>query len=355
MLETLLGWTALPNLHPALVHFPIALAGVALLFDVLSLVRRGEDRGSALVLWWLAAAGAGAAYLAGRAAADGLGVLAPEIETAIGLHSDWAWWTLGGLLGVAVLRSLALLDWGGRPLYWLGLAAGLAVQLLILRTADLGGALVFRHGVAVTRDVAAPEPARSAPLEFVRRADGSWTWTPSAGDSPALARVLEQSEGGSLDVQVVPGGPGLRIRVTGAGRLLLPGDFTDLRVEGELDVTGFDGTVGLAVFARERDDALVLEREPAGRLALLRSRRGAQQVLAEARSPVARGRLQLALSVVGGHWKGYESNESLVHSHGSFSGTLRPALVLRGDGELTVLSLGVTSMADPEGRDSPSH
>ena len=40
MSDALLGLTSLPNLHPALVHFPIALAAVALLFDASVLARR---------------------------------------------------------------------------------------------------------------------------------------------------------------------------------------------------------------------------------------------------------------------------------------------------------------------------
>ena len=33
MFDSLFAMTALPNLHPALVHFPIALSAVALLFE----------------------------------------------------------------------------------------------------------------------------------------------------------------------------------------------------------------------------------------------------------------------------------------------------------------------------------
>ena len=34
------SWTSLPNLHPALVHFPLALLPMAILFDVLGLVEQ---------------------------------------------------------------------------------------------------------------------------------------------------------------------------------------------------------------------------------------------------------------------------------------------------------------------------
>ena len=356
MFETLLDGTALPNLHPALVHFPIALAGVALVFDLVSLARQGEWRSSAVVLWWLAAGGGLAAYLAGEEAEESLGMLAPAAERAVGLHSDFAWWALLGLGAVALLRTGTILGWGGRPLAWLGVAAGLGVQPLILRTADLGGALVFQHAVAVThvpqrnpepeRAKLATEPRPSPPPDLVRVADGSWTWTPIPGDVTALGRVLELSGAGALEVQVLPGGPGLRLRATGEGSLLLPERFGDVRVEGDLDVAGFDGTVGLGVLALEQEDGLTLERESTGDLALVRSRQGAREMLDQGTPAPQEGSIQLALSAIGGHWKGYQFDRSLVHAHGSLSGALRPVLTLRGNGELSLLSFRVTSMAD---------
>jgi len=56
--DDLFALTALPNLHPALVHFPIALSVVALLFEAAVWVRwysAPADR-CAAVLWILAAA-----------------------------------------------------------------------------------------------------------------------------------------------------------------------------------------------------------------------------------------------------------------------------------------------------------
>jgi uncharacterized membrane protein len=349
--EFLTEGSALPNLHPALVHFPIALAGAALLFDLFSLVRRGEGRRSAVVLWWLAAAVGLAAYLAGESAEEGLGVLAPAVERAVGQHSDSAWWTLAGIGTAALLRSIALAGWGGRSLAWLGIVAGVGAQFLILRTADLGGALVYRHGVAVSKSVqTTAEADRPAPPAFVRGDDGSWSWTPATSGASSLGPIFEPSSAGSLQTRVLPGGPGLRLRVTGNGSLLLPGRFADLRLEADLDLARFDGTVGIGAFTAEPDDGVSFERGPEGGLALVRSRPAARDVLDEGGSESGAGRVQLVLSLVGGHWKGYVSGQSRVHAHGTLSGALRPRLILRGNGEIGLLSLRTTAIAGP-----PSH
>jgi uncharacterized membrane protein len=161
------AWTSLPNLHPAVVHFPIALLPAALLFDLVCLLRptwTWLDRGAA-ALYTLAAAGAGAAYWAGDQAKDSLGPLAPAARAVLEEHEDLALWTLLALSALALLR-LAL-AWrehdrprvGAGPLRWILLLGGVGALALLATTADHGGSLVYRHGVAV-RTSAPPATTR---------------------------------------------------------------------------------------------------------------------------------------------------------------------------------------------------
>jgi uncharacterized membrane protein len=152
-------WTSLPNLHPAIVHFPIALLPAALLFDFVCLLRptwTWLDRGAA-ALYTLAAAGAGAAYYAGDHAADGLGRLAPAAQAVLSEHEDLAGWTVGVCCVLALARLVLAWREHDRPrigaglLRWLLLLGGGAALVLLAATADHGGSLVYRHAVSVAK------------------------------------------------------------------------------------------------------------------------------------------------------------------------------------------------------------
>jgi len=216
MLDALLDATALPNLHPALVHLPIALAAVALLFDAAAALRRSwslfDVSGAALRA--LAAAGAGAAYLAGERAADGAGLLASAAEAALGRHADAALATLVAVSLVAVLRIwLAWRDRGaGRVrlgvLRAVALLAALAVQGVVAYTADLGGALVYRHGLAVSLPKPEAEIASSSPADS--QASDEASALELAGDGPLIWRSRDGGSGG------------ISVSVSGRSRLALP-------------------------------------------------------------------------------------------------------------------------------------
>ena len=159
-LRALLTEPAFPNLHAILVHFPIALLAVAPLADLGCMVFRRRvwlDR-AASALYVIGTLGAGAAFLTGQRAAAALLDLSATTEAAVADHEDMALLTLLAFVGIALLRLLV--TWLARDdrrispgiFRLVALPAALTGLVLLALTADLGGSLVFQHGVGVTPD-----------------------------------------------------------------------------------------------------------------------------------------------------------------------------------------------------------
>lgn len=146
-----------PNAHPLVVHFPIALLVVAALVDAIALAVRQRTpwvRASAVGLYALGALGTVAAFFTGRDASESVDLPASALTT-LNAHADGALW-LVWFASLYALARLAALWWDGRgrepgrlaihgPLAVLGLVG----LFLVYETAEHGGELVYRHGVAV--------------------------------------------------------------------------------------------------------------------------------------------------------------------------------------------------------------
>lgn len=366
--------TALPNLHPALVHFPIALAPVALLLDLAALLqrsRRSDWVRAATALWVLAALGAWAAWWAGGRAADSLVGLSAQAQARIGTHSDWGLYTLWTFAVIALLRLLAGRRLGnGRGTLAVATALGLGASALVAYTADLGGGLVYRLGVAVERpatDRAAPPSddgespgatettagavaQRTDPTARLEtRDDGGVVWTPAAEDSGAVGSILVPATGAALDpVRVIDPGaaslPGLVLEVDGRTLLTLPGTFGDVEVVAVVDLHELSGTFGLAHHVRDATHAGLLTVRPAdGAFALVTldsDEKGRK--LAEAVAELPPGAASLAVSAAGRHLRGMLEGELVVHGHEPALPEGGAGLLIDGKGSVRIEKLVVT-------------
>ena len=145
------------DLHPAVVHFPVALAAVGALVELIYLVvHRQWVRWFGPLLLTLALAGSGVAYFSGNAVHD-KAVDQGVPHSAIEKHQDSCLWALG-TLGLATLLSWAV-RMSGRGL-WLSTIIAIAAAGLTIYTGYLGAELVYRHGAGRVK-VAARAPATS--------------------------------------------------------------------------------------------------------------------------------------------------------------------------------------------------
>ncbi len=362
--------TSLPNLHPALVHFPIALLPTAVACDLVGLTETGRRRGArelGVVLWVAAALSAGLAQWAGEVAGDSLVDVPVQAQAALGEHSDWGhytWWLVGSL---AFLR-VALAWWQRgetpRPSWPVALLAlfGLGGVGMTLYTADLGGALVYRHGLGVSipdrpestspDELDSENGERSFVSRLTERDGGGWTWAPLPGDTDALGAVLRAPKGATLDSLVATRPEmeeqrGLVFEIDGDALLVFPGEFGDVQVSVELELLDFEGRVGLAHHVRSAGEAGLFALDaPSGEFTLVTLRENAPaKLLDEASGEIPARAFRLSVSAAGRHLRGTLDGTLVAHGHEPPLPSGGCGLFFDGRGRVRVLRVDVEPVA----------
>lgn len=146
------GIASLANIHPLLVHFPIAFLSLFVAVDLMgTAAKKTEWRSFASGLLYVGTAFAGLTVWAGIHAAD----------TVPHGHNVHAIMERHEQLGLSILAlSMALTAWRlRRPVEGWGIYNALTVVLLgvIIFGADLGGLMVYKYGVAVEAVTVSPE------------------------------------------------------------------------------------------------------------------------------------------------------------------------------------------------------
>lgn len=192
MLDMIARWTSLPNIHPLLVHFPIALLPTALALELVGLLRARPWWASraAVVLLILAAVLTYAAYEAGEEAAEGLTRVPPAAQPALAEHDAAASWALR-LTVLALLLRIAVAFHGRSRVAWYRAERGLSAMVTALAvvavawTADLGGRLVYDHGLAVRAMPALTKPEVEGSMPTADETETGEQEAEEPGDSPA--------------------------------------------------------------------------------------------------------------------------------------------------------------------------
>ncbi len=339
---------ALPNAHAAVLHFPIVLLPVAIALEAIGLVRRSNieiERLSAIG-WLMLAVSTGVTFLLGRAAADGLSAVPPKAQFALAAHADAAWVFLIGVLAVFLLRmgAFALRDRARTVVRTLTALLGCVLALQLVATADRGGALVYGHALAVQLP-AVPQPecppcegtddeVDAAPTWSVA-SDGSGTWEPRPGDlreGRQGVRALGSAQETGDDV--------FTVRADERALVLAPGSWGNVQVNVSVDLSAFEGTVGVVhhVSSAEEFDAFEMSTRT-GVARLVRHSAKGPTILHEAESGPAPA--ILSVSAAGSHLKGLLDGNQVSHGHARAVPDGAVGLLLNGEGEVRLLRLEV--------------
>lgn len=150
-------------LHPAFVHFPIALSFVTVLF-VLCTVFNKRALGYTFGMFLLTFLSVIATQYAGSYSASQLGDISPTLSKLISEHSDYSDWIFGFTLAgtmtslIAWITNLKTVKSARNWFITLTLFIACANLWAVYETGRRGGNLVFKHGAGVTTD---QTPSRS--------------------------------------------------------------------------------------------------------------------------------------------------------------------------------------------------
>lgn len=335
-----------PNLHPMIVHFPLALLFVAVAADALSfaLKRWTWLRPAAIGLYVLGGISAIVTYFTGTWAADSVRIAA-AVEPLLTEHATLGWWTMWFFGLYAVVRLGA---------YWYeptrdrtAVHGGLCVVALLglylpWEAGEHGAQMVYQYGVGV--QAAQTEAAQQQTVQdpdaagFVTSAQG-WTWTPRTPAAWTKRTSWMGNPSGELRTRLVQTEDGtqvLSLRMVQTGRLLfvVPDTLGDVQVEAIINPSQFEGDVLLLHHVQDAQtyDYLALRGDT---LQLGRVRQGQQTVLDEGTFAAA-GWISVRATGDGDHLRGYINDEMIAHGHADPLPPGRVGMGVEGQGPVLI-------------------
>ncbi len=341
-----------PNIHPLVVHFPIALLVIAVLMLIVRLFRPDAVwlQHTVLLLLWAGTLGLVAAFLTGKQAIDSVSIPGTAITDAAS-HEDWALYTL---LFFSVLTLIQTALWWrsadlGRPVTSVLSIAGLIGIGMLWHTAEQGAQLVFKHGVGV--QAMQEKEANLEDLEQRLRsfqiqeaapqieADGSWTWHITDGSAESLKRDFSWLPDlpADMNAEVIDDENGeshISLEISGQWLLLIPEAAGNIEGIASLNLNEFDGKVGLVHHVRDMEHYQYLTFN-GSKLTQGRFIDGNEELL-QTETFDTSGWFELKVMASGRHFYGYINDETVTHNHGSPMEAGKTGLWVDGEGILKI-------------------
>jgi len=353
-----------PNIHPMLVHFPIAILTIAMLFDFISFFLSSKNR------WWTQKAtaflyGIGAVtaiivYYTGTLAADS--VLPPaDAQTVLTNHADWAWRTIWfyGIYAVARIAATWLTKDKHRLKSHIGFfVLSFAGLFLLIQTGNRGAKMVFKYGVGVQESQAEmsmpvdqsneirPE---TIPTAFNVSENGDWVWQIEQGAVQALKKNFQFLTGSipglnAKSVQTVEGSYALQFSGNDMNAFFVTNEsYQSVQVDYYLDLPAFNGKVFLPYNVQDKNSFYFVSISSDGTIKQGRMVNGKPQIFKQSTIKVSKPIFVRVVSS-GGHFRGYVDKKLVVHGHGDAPTPGSVGLKVNGNGTLLLKKMTLTQI-----------
>lgn len=338
----------IPNIHPFVVHFPIALLVVAVLFDLARLwfTKQSWLHNAVIALYTTGTIGLIAAFLSGRQAVETVSVTGDAVPVVTS-HEDWALYTL---IFFGIFTATRLWTW------WKDIEKGWLLPALIAPaligtgmlwyTGELGAKLVYKHGVAVgemdrlSQQVEELEQSLAGFREEAGpelRDDGSWIWRIGAGADQVLAESfsIEGRDEVQASTERDDGRNHLELTATEEMVFLFTGgDLGTIDGRAEVSLSDFDGEFLLIHHFTDSQNYQYI-RISGSELQQGQMKNGSDNVLGSGRVETG-GWNTFRVTASGQHFYGYQNGNTIVHTHDGEMEAGKSGFAYIGSGDIKI-------------------
>lgn len=349
-----------PNIHPMLVHFPIAIILLAVLLDFLNFFLPDEwwDELKTTILYGIGTLSAIIVYYSGTLAADSV-FLPSGAQSVLNEHADWAWWTVWFFGAYTVLRILlhrykAMDRKSIRTAVFVLALPGL---FLVYETGNHGAKMVFGYGAGTGQLLEQEQGAASVPADslmaeggstFTVEDNGDWSWAMGPKAVSTLLKNFRWLEGSAQEIQPSSvssnGNYLLELTVDSTNSFFVGrNSYQNVQVDYYLDISNFEGTVSLITHAQDASNYDFVSLHSDGTITQGRVRQGNREEFAE-ESYTASGMIFVRVVGNGTHFRGYINKEMVIHGHGDAPEAGSVGLRLDGTGTVIIDRVSLTQL-----------
>lgn len=348
MSEFLPAW--MPNIHPLIIHFPIVILILTVVFQFLALtVKRPKWIEFSYIALLVGIVSLIVTYFSGRLAVDTV-LLPAKANLIMNNHADLALWTLAYFifLGLFILLLWKMGQLKNNTVAIIIVILGATGVGMLAKTADYGGQLVYRYGVGVYAAESDRALSDTGPGDIdsiiIFKENGSWIWNAGNDQSNRWVTDFEWLRGSydyntSVESNIDDKDYGI-ILANNTPMLFVAGkELESVQVDLSVDLTDFAGIFMIVHHVNDSNNydyfSIVEDKVELGRV------EQANKIVRSQEKSLIDGLVNVRVVGINRHYRSYINGKLVLHGHGDDLPPGKVGLFIQGTGAVRIKSMSV--------------